>query len=254
MGITEATHAPVAVRPMTRADVRPAVKVHLAAFPGFFLSALGPAFLRELYQGFLRDDGVALVAEDGAGALLGIIAGTCQPEGFFRRLLQRRWWAFGLASVPLLLRRPGALFRVFRALRYRGDGSPEVQGTLLSTICVDPCRQRGGVGSALVRAFLREAAARGAALVYLMADARDEKANGFYRRLGFTAQDTVVTPEGRAMNRYVLMLQGDQPASSDPPAAAEHVASMRHEVGARPERARDVAAVGAGRSPAVGGE
>jgi ribosomal protein S18 acetylase RimI-like enzyme len=221
-------HARVAIRPMSPADVPAAVAVHLAAFPGFFLSELGPAFLRELYCGFLRDGGVALVADDGHG-LPGVVAGTCQPDGFFGRLLRRRWWAFGLASLPLLARRPGALVRLLRAVRYRGDASPQAHGALLSTICVDPRGQRGGVGTALVRAFLQQAAAQGAEYVYLMADAREEGANAFYRRLGFTVQETVVTPERRAMNRYLLPLEGARPNGDHPPVAGERPGRIGHQ-------------------------
>ncbi len=228
------SHAAVAIRPMSPADVPAVVAVHLAAFPRFFLSELGPGFLGELYRGFLRDGGLALVAEDdGSDGLFGIVAGTCQPEGFFRRLLRRRWWAFGLAALPLVMRRPGALLRVLRALRYRGDGFPGAQGALLSTVCVDPRRQRGGVGTALVSAFVRRAAAQGAGQVYLMADAQDEKANAFYRRLGFAVQEAVVTPEGRSMNRYVLALEGTRPVGDHGRGPCERPSAIGHEEEAR---------------------
>src|SRR5204862_7639511 len=50
------------LRPMRKDDVRDVVRIHLDAFPGFFLSFLGPAFLRLLYRGILDDPtGIALV-------------------------------------------------------------------------------------------------------------------------------------------------------------------------------------------------
>lgn len=52
---------------------------------------------------------------------------------------------------------------------------------VLSPLAVEPARQRGGIGSALVRRGLELAAARGAPLVFLEGDPR------YYSRLGFVA-------------------------------------------------------------------
>ena len=48
------------IRPMVYVDVESVVNLHVRAFPGFFLSFLGPSFLREFYRSFTRDsNGVA---------------------------------------------------------------------------------------------------------------------------------------------------------------------------------------------------
>ncbi|MEI6197671.1 MAG: hypothetical protein WCS42_25435, partial [Verrucomicrobiota bacterium] len=98
------------------------VELHLRAFPDFFLSFLGPRFLREFYFAFLTDPvGMAFVACGRDGQVLGAVVGPLNPRGFFGRLLRRRWWAFCVASMSALLRRPSCLPRLLRAVFYRGE-------------------------------------------------------------------------------------------------------------------------------------
>jgi glycosyltransferase involved in cell wall biosynthesis/GNAT superfamily N-acetyltransferase len=198
---------PIELHPMWVEDVPAAVRVHLDAFPGFFLSILGPAFLRNLYAGFCSEvDGIGYVATDANGTTLGVVAGTVQPQGFFKRLLLSHWWKFGLSALPAILRDPSCLPRVARALFYRGD-APHNPGALLSTIAVTPDAQGHGVGKALIEAFCTEALLRGASRVYLTTDAvGNDAVNHFYTRQGFTLDGAYQTSEGRAMNRYVREL------------------------------------------------
>ena len=82
------------IRTMQMRDKNEVVSVHLASFQGFFLTFLGRQFLSELYAAIVDDaTGVAFVCSEGA-RVLGFVAGTSQPAGFYSRLLQRRWWRF----------------------------------------------------------------------------------------------------------------------------------------------------------------
>jgi ribosomal protein S18 acetylase RimI-like enzyme len=197
----------LAVRSMQSADVETVVAVHLAAFQGFFLTFLGPAFLRELYRAIMADpSGMAYVYEQ-AGQIVGFVAGTDQPAGFYRRILCQRWWCFGLALIKPILLRPSIGPRLLRAFKV----SQQVKvvpgiGTLMS-IAVSPAVQAKGVGKALVNAFLQEATYRKLKQVNLTTDRLNNQAtNHFYQKLGFTCARFYVTPEGRAMNEYVINL------------------------------------------------
>jgi len=195
------------IRAMQTQDVPRVVETHLASFSGFFLTFLGPAFLAQLYSGIIADpSGIALVAEKD-GQIVGFVAGTCQPAGFYTRLLRRRWWRFGLASIKPVLRNPRIVPRLLRALAMPGQARAAAgEGTLMS-IAVLPERQGQGIGQALVRAFLSEAARRGLNKVNLTTDrVANDAANVFYQRLGFVCRRHFVTPEGRQMNEYVIDL------------------------------------------------
>jgi GNAT superfamily N-acetyltransferase len=183
------------------------VEVHLEAFPNFFLTFLGPRFLREFYKSFLYDFvGIGFVAEDSKSSeVLGVIVGPLVPAGYFKRLLKRRWWAFCLASVTVVLKRPIIIRRLFRALFYRGEAPSGQQRALLSSVAVSPRMQGQSVGQALVRRWVEEVERRGYSGCYLTTDAHNnDKINHFYQKLGWRVESTYTTPEGRVMNRYVL--------------------------------------------------
>jgi len=183
-----------------------AVTAHLAAFPGFYLSWLGRQFLREFYAAFLHDrNSVAFVASDARGRALGVIVGPLDPAGFFRNLVRRRWWAFGLASMNSILRRPWKAWRVLRAVSYRGESPPGPVRALLSSVAVLPEAQGFGIGRKLVSRWVEEVRHRGVTGCYLLTDAEgNDRVNSFYRSLDWKLEFTNATPEGRKVNRYIL--------------------------------------------------
>jgi ribosomal protein S18 acetylase RimI-like enzyme len=194
----------VIYRPLSRSEVAACADVHRSAFPGFFLSALGPAFLREFYGGHVADpDAVTVVAIGDADDVLGVVVGSTHPRGFYRRLLIRRWFAFATASLGLVLRRPWLAPRLMRAVSYRGGTSADGVGALLSSICVSPEGQRLALGSELLARWVAELQSRGVSLAYLTTDrANNEGANRFYVRAGWVLKRWFITAQGREMNHY----------------------------------------------------
>lgn len=208
--------AELLLRPLRSEDVGRCAELHVEAFPGFYLSRLGPRFLREFYKGFVSDpDGIAVVAATQSGEVVGAVVGTREPHGFFSRLLKRRLFAFAFASVLVVLRRPSAAPRLLKAVGYRGNVPLQVSGALLSSICVDPRSQAQGVGSQLIDRFESAVQQHINAddeqdmAAYLLTD-RDENeaANAFYAGRGWLLAGSYVTQEGRGMNCYVLPRRG----------------------------------------------
>jgi ribosomal protein S18 acetylase RimI-like enzyme len=75
------------------------------------------------------------------------------------------------------------------------------------SVAVAPEAQGRGLGQALVRAFLEEAADRGLKHVDLTTDKNNnDSVNQFYQRMRFRCSRTFVTSEGREMNEYVIDL------------------------------------------------
>jgi ribosomal protein S18 acetylase RimI-like enzyme len=186
------------------------VAVHMRAFPNFFLSFLGPKFLKEFYQSFIVDEaGVGFVAkESGTEKILGAIVGPVVPDGYFKRLLKRRWWAFCLASLKAVSKKPSISKRLFRAVFYRGQSPTGPTRALLSSIAVSPDCQQCGVGRALVVRWTREVVDRGGSGCFLTTDVdHNEAVNAFYQKLGWSIESTYTTPEGRRMHRYIYDFQ-----------------------------------------------
>lgn len=224
------------IAPLAPEDVNLVVKLHLRAFPDFFLSFLGPRFLREFYLAFLMDPvGMAFVARNGQDGVVGAIVGPLDPRGFFGRLLRRRWWAFGLASVTALLQRPSSASRLARALVYRGEAPVGPVRALLSSIAVSPDAQGQGIGRALVQRWLDEARSRGARGCFLTTDAENnDLVNRFYLSQDWKLESAYTTPDGRKMNRY----EYDFDCEGGPAAGREGQGAKREGGAARGEAQR----------------
>jgi ribosomal protein S18 acetylase RimI-like enzyme len=194
----------VEIVPLSTEVVREVVDVHVRAFPEFFLTFLGPGFLKEFYKSFLYDDqGIGFVAADN-NKIVGVIVGPLKPDGYFKRLLLRKWYAFCFASIGAVLKKPSTIKRLFRAVFYRGQAPSGMDRALLSSIAVSPDAQGKGVGKALVMKWLEAVSARSGKGAYLTTDVGDSNtANSFYRGLGWEVESTYETAEGRKMNRYV---------------------------------------------------
>ncbi len=199
-------HDEITVRRMTLADVPDVVRIHLSAFPGFFLSFLGPHFLRLYYEECASQGEIAFVAvKEGRPA--GFVMGSAHPAGFYSRLLARKALNFAAVALPAIVRQPRIAMRVARALRKPGDAR-RVDGTAtLMSLGVEPELHRLGIGRKLVAAFLAEARSLGSSRVDLTTDKfRNDRTNEFYTRMGFAVDREITTPEGRVLNEYAIEL------------------------------------------------
>lgn len=194
------------VRRPTLDDVDAMVDVHVAAFPRFFLTILGPRFLRRLYRALVLDSTTVCLVAPGAPGIAGLIVGPLEPGGFFRRLLFREGVGFAFDALPALIRRPGFVVpRLVRAIGYRGETPLRYpDSALVSSIAVRPELAGTGLAGTLLEAFCIEAAARGARYVYLTTD-RDANlaANRFYAKHHFVFESQINRSDGRVMNRYL---------------------------------------------------
>lgn len=201
---------PVGIRRMLEDEVSEVVAIHMESFRGFFLAALGPRFLDAFYKGVLRDDsGLAFVAI-GDREVLGFIAGSIEPSGFYRRLLKNHWWEFGIAALPASLKHPKSIVKVMRAIRHPAAQPSAPGSSKVFSVAVSPHFEGRGIGRMLFSRFSKEASSRGAVVLSLETDAEDnERVNAFYRSLGLKVSREYTTPEGRRMLEYLLDLDLD---------------------------------------------
>lgn len=200
---------------ITSADAHALARIHQAAFPGFFLARLGEPFLVQFYLGFVADPtAVIAICRDASRRPLGVAVGTTDPQGFFSRLLKRRFLGFVGASVRAALRSPTAVPRLLRAVRYRGDAPPGSGGALFSSMCVDPAVAGRGIGSLLIRAWVQQAREQGAQFAFLTTDGKgNEVVNAWYLREGWVLHDQFFANGDRLMNRYEFDLSALDGAS-----------------------------------------
>jgi ubiquinone/menaquinone biosynthesis C-methylase UbiE/ribosomal protein S18 acetylase RimI-like enzyme len=195
------------IRPMRAADVDAVVRVHLAAFPGFFLSFLGARFLSLMYRELQNQiDGVVLVA-CSTGRIVGFAAGVTRQRSFYRHLLLRHGLLFAIASGPALLRSPTIISRLLRALQqpeYVRQASSE---SCLMSLALLPELHGSGIATRLVDEFCEELFRRGCSSVSLTTDRdQNDRVNAFYRKMRLQVARDYTTPEGRRVYEYYKRL------------------------------------------------
>ena len=180
------------------------VGVHNVAFPGFYLTQMGPAFLRGYYSSVLSySKRIALVAVQD-GTVIGFAVGFVEPESFYAHFRANRTRLLP-AIVIGLLHRPGLIVRTLQNARRVQHVRHEESEAELSSIAVDSSAR--GVGSKLLLAFLERAREAGARAVSLTTDAVDNDAvNRFYVKHGFLLRKSF-DDGGRLMNEYHLELK-----------------------------------------------
>ncbi|AVA36761.1 GNAT family N-acetyltransferase [Cupriavidus metallidurans] len=169
-------------------DLSQVVEVHLAAFPGFFLSSLGRPFLTVMYRAFLSQPGsVFVIAEDG-GRLQGFAVGSLKRSEGDRSLALRYFPSFVAALVPAVLRNPIKVTRRICGQLFSGRGQPEFpdNSAVLRSIGILPEEKGKGLANDLLGDFEKQALVKGAEAVVLTTDAdSNDRAIGFYKKNGY---------------------------------------------------------------------
>ena len=81
------------IRRAVNVDLESIVKIHISAFPGFFLTKMGERFLKLYYYGYLEREETLLVAINSSNDLIGFVAGLKDSEGYYR-YLKKHWYKF----------------------------------------------------------------------------------------------------------------------------------------------------------------
>ncbi len=213
------------VRDARPEDLDTVVRLHAAAFPGFFLTRLGPRFLKAYYRLVLERGILQVIVQDEQTC--GFVAGFLAPAQFYRTMKRdaRRFaipLLIALAARPrLVLHIVRSVLRVSRAKSEAAHDSDEV--CELSSLAVHPRWQRQGLGGQLVRAFLSRARNLGAAEVRLTTGAcGNDRVRRFYQGLGFRLTRTFLQSSGRRMVEYSARLR-DPRDDARPPSGSHSI-------------------------------
>lgn len=187
-------------------------RLHVKAFPSFFLTQLGIPFLKTLYDGYLQDsESGVIVAEDKEGRLLGFIAYSNDYSAFYRGLIKKKIVQFAWCSFMAVLRHPSFTKRLLGAFKKSDSVVKEENYVELASICVNPKAGGKGVGSGLIDYLKTIVDFDKYAYINLETDAdNNDSVNQFYVKNGFVLDRQYVTAEGRRMNEYRYT-----PAASD---------------------------------------
>jgi ribosomal protein S18 acetylase RimI-like enzyme len=185
-------------------DIKRVVKIHMKAFPSFFMTELGAKFLFQYYSMVLGYQKSIFLKAEMDGLIVGFIAGFIEPDKFYASLNKNKI-QMGKTIILALFRKPKLLLRIIANFRRINKLSIKRNYNIceLASIAVDPDYSGHGIGKKLVNCFLYEAKQLGAEMVYLTTDARNnDYVNNFYESLGFTLYRTFFNEYRREMNEY----------------------------------------------------
>ncbi len=172
-------------------------RCHIACFPDQFTSRMGPAYAAAFYEAHIRGDGgIALVAADGNGEVLGVaIGGRPGIREEFVASAKRRFLGALIARtltdrvvLSALLARAGRRLGIGR--RAADPGISAVVGdehcwALLQVIAVVPRARGSGLADRLMDAFRSACLAAGYESMYLPVFTSNSRAITFYRKHGW---------------------------------------------------------------------
>jgi len=105
------------VEVMTLEDVETVVAMHESEIPGGVLTELGPAFLVLFYQQVIKDPNARGYVVRKNNTVVGFIAGSSDPDTFFKVLFGRNWFRLGFILLKRSLVRPVFLLRFTQRVR-----------------------------------------------------------------------------------------------------------------------------------------
>jgi len=192
----------VTVLEATKEHIGGMVTCHAAAFPGEFMTSMGPRWLGELYRSHVDGPGgVSLVAVDEGGKVVGLAVGgearildsftARAPKQFFPLLI----WKFLTVGIVRRKMTAYALRRVKSVLGLDKPPSapagpkpptgPKPKSGLLLSICVlAECRGQG-TADQLMTGFCDAARRAGFEVLRLSVHSDNSRAIGFYQKHGW---------------------------------------------------------------------
>lgn len=196
----------ISIRKLDNADdkyITTLSKLHMIAFPNFFLTQLGLPFLKTLYRGYMEDENSGILVAEINGKLAGFIAYSNEYSKFYKGLLKRHLIRFAGCSLLAVIRHPFFCKRLLGAFRKSDEVKKEDAYVELSSICVHPKAAGKGIGSRLIDKLKGITDFTVYKYINLETDACDNAAvNLFYLGNGFQLARSYVTAEGRKMNEY----------------------------------------------------
>lgn len=183
-------------------DLNQVVNIHIAAFPGFFLTSLGPLFLMAMYRAFLLNSGGVFVVEEVKDEIHGFAVGILKSAGRDRKLALKFLPVFLIALIPGVLRNPvNVLRRIWKQLFSVGIQLEIPGGSIvLRSIGVLPDKRGCGVANRLLGDFEKYSMEKGASVVVLTTDAENnERAIRFYLKNNYEIQQKFKQDSSRSM-------------------------------------------------------
>jgi ribosomal protein S18 acetylase RimI-like enzyme len=187
---------------MRPGDAEAVAELHRQGIPTGVLAELGLPALARLYRALVASpDSFVFVGVDGHDRVVAFVSGVTDVGRMYRRVIRRQFWSFAALGLRYALR-PRMVRRLLNTLFYPAKVAGAYPRAELLSIVVAPGAQGSGVGTRLLDALLGEFRQRGVPQIKVMVRADFARANGYYRKHGFTRAGQI-TSHGFPANVYL---------------------------------------------------
>ena len=195
----------VVTKKATSSDIESIVRIHISAFPDFFLTTLGEDFLKTYYSCFVKStDGIVLCAEN-EGEVVGFSASAIHCKGFNSNLIKKNLGCFGWLSFKMLFTSPKSLIRLVKNLTKKSAEVDDKEDYAeLYSIGVAKGQQGFGIGKQLLAETEKVLRELEVGKVSLTTDYYDNAATlHFYQSMKYEVLYEFVTYPDRRMYRLI---------------------------------------------------
>ena len=93
-------------------EIQEIVKIHINAFPNFFLTSLGSDLLFELYRSFLETENSGIYIAKIDSKVVGFLAFTEKSTPIYYNILKKHFFSFSLKIFKKFLKNPFSFFKL----------------------------------------------------------------------------------------------------------------------------------------------
>jgi ribosomal protein S18 acetylase RimI-like enzyme len=180
-------------------------KIHISAFPGFFLTSLGTGFLKTYYLSSLKTEGsVSCCVVDDNNEILGFAVGCLEAKGFHKKVFLKFPLAFINSLILSFLRNPKIIIRLWKNLEKKASIVDNKEYSELLSIAVGPENKGKGIGKILITGFENEIKKLNGKKIALTTDSSEnESVISFYEKCGYVKTLEFVTYPNRLMFKMI---------------------------------------------------
>lgn len=175
------------IRKISRLDINEIAKIHLEAFPNFFLTTLGFSFLKCYYRAVINSKVGISVCVEKESEIIGFAVGTYKANGFHKNLIKNNFLQFSYQFIKIFFSKPITLIRLYKNLEKVPISEFSDNSAELLSIGIKESVKRTGVGKILLNEFEKEIINSNVNIITLTTDVyRNENVLNFYFRNGYT--------------------------------------------------------------------
>jgi ribosomal protein S18 acetylase RimI-like enzyme len=193
---------------LKKEDANEITAIHLASFPGFFLTDLGEDVLKVFYAALIQDNSSIVWGLKNDQTLVGFFVASKIPSGLYTRIFKKHFFSFFVPLTISFLKNISLVGRMITSVTSsKSYVVPSENSTSLLSICVSPSFAGKGFGKLLLVKLEDELMLQKIKGYYLTTDKENNLAtNHFYLSNGFKLFD-IFSQGKRKMNIYLKDLK-----------------------------------------------